>query len=126
MREALTGRKAQRVGTDTAAEQYTKDIDRPPRRRERFVHAAETGLVPGNELTEARVQSMERLVVRGQHQYVIGYALTEGAERPEPLAQWIGIGLRREHGDVRGDTGQHLVARDEYREVRRVEAEVLW
>src|SRR6202023_2455568 len=70
--DALAGRHAQHLHAHAAAKQRAEYIDRPLRLGKLLAYAGEAFLVPLDERIEARVQSVEGFVVRGQDQDVVG------------------------------------------------------
>ena len=114
VREALAGGHAEHVHAHRAAEQHAEHVD-GALGRARVPRARAPGAARGRRSSalQARVQSAERLVVRGQHQHLITDPCADRRERLEPVAQRIGVRLGGEHRDVGADARQHLVAGDQ-------------
>jgi hypothetical protein len=67
----------------------------------------------GFQFQDAAVQSVERQIMRGQHQHVIGHAAAQVGERGKIGAEWIAQRLPPPHADIGGYPRQHLIRRQE-------------
>ena len=110
---------------DLALEEHAEHVDRPLRLGDQLLQPLQRALVEADQLVEARVQAVERVVVGRQHQHVVGHERLDPRQRGQPVVERIALRLGREHRDVRGDPRQHLVAGDEQLQLRAVQAGVL-
>ncbi len=79
---------------------------------------------PG-QLLDARMQPLERTVVRRQHQHIVGDAPLDGGQRVEPVVQRIAVRLGGIHRHIRRNPRQHLISRDEQLEFGTIETGML-
>lgn len=91
------------------AEQCTEDIECSFRLREHIEQTAERCFVTLDEIVDATVQSIKRIVMSGKDQDVIENMRSNRGEGLEPLSQRVGSGLCRKYRHVGRYFRQNLV-----------------
>ena len=76
------------------------------------------------QLIQSPMQIEKRPFMGRQHQHAVGDH-AQPFDRVQPVTQWIGFWFRDIHRNGRGNTGQHLIARNQQPIVRRVQTRML-
>lgn len=121
MGKAFARCQAQNLSIDLALEQSGENIDRPLGCFEDRQQAGQSLFMTRDQCVDPGVEAVKRLSMGRKDKDVIGHTLADRLERVQPVVQRIGLRFHRLHRNIRGNGGQHLIARDEQLRVPAIE-----